>query len=114
MENVFYRKKKSPWDFREPLRRLLGNKRLLLLIAIATPLVGYLLFGSRGIIQRLRLEHQKVELEQRIRDAETDADRLKRESKALDNDRAAIERVAREKHGMVRPGETVYRSSPTR
>jgi cell division protein FtsB len=114
MENLFYRKKKSPWDLREPLRRLLRNKRLLLLIAIATPLVGYLLFGSRGILQRLRLEHQKVEMEQRIHDAETDAERLKKESKALDSDRAAIERVAREKHGMVRPGETVYRTSPTR
>jgi cell division protein FtsB len=53
-------------------------------------------------------------MEQRIHDAEADADRLKKESKALDSDRAAIERVAREKHGMVRPGETVYRSSPTR
>lgn len=114
MENLFYRKKKSPWDPRELFRRLLRNNRLLLLIAIATPLVGYLLFGSRGIIQRLHLEHQKVEMEQRIHDAEADADRLKKESKALDNDRAAIERVAREKHGMVRPGETVYRTSPTR
>ncbi len=114
MENLFYRKKKSPWDLRELLRRLLRNNRLLLIIAVATPLVGYLLFGSRGIIQRLRLEHQKVEMEQRIRDAETEADRLKKESKALDDDRAAIERVAREKHGMVRPGETVYRTSPTR
>jgi|WetSurMetagenome_2_1015567.scaffolds.fasta_scaffold13084_6 cell division protein FtsB len=114
MENLFYRKKKSPWDLREPFRRLLRNKRLLLLIAIATPLVGYLLFGSRGIIQRVRLEHQKVEMEQRLREAEAEADRLKQESKALDNDRAAIERVAREKHGMVRPGETVYRTSPTR
>jgi cell division protein FtsB len=114
MENLFYRKKKSPWDLREPMRRLLRNKRLLLVIAIATPLVGYLLFGNRGIIQRLRLEHQKVEMEQRLREAEADADRLKKESKALDSDRAAIERVAREKHGMVRPGETVYRTSPTR
>ncbi len=114
MENLFYRKKKSPWDLREPLRRLLRNKRLLLVLAVATPLAGYLLFGSRGIIQRLRLEHQKVELEQRIRDAEADADRLKRESKALDSDRVAIERVAREKHGMLRSGETVYRTSPNR
>jgi len=114
MENLFYRKKKSPWDLREPLRRLLRNKRLLLVLAVATPLAGYLLFGSRGIIQRVRLEHQKAEMEERVRDAEADADRLKRESKALDNDRAAIERVAREKHGMLRSGETVYRTSPNR
>ena len=114
MENLFYRKKKSPWDVRELLRRLVRNTRLLLVLAIVLPLAGYVLFGSRGIIQRIRLERQKADMEQRIRDAEADAERLKKESKALDADRAAIERVAREKHGMLRPGETVYRTSPNR
>jgi cell division protein FtsB len=114
MENPFYRKKKPRWNFREHLRRLLRNRRLLIILAIALPLTGYVLFGSRGIIQRLRLEHQKAEMEQRIREAEAEASRLKDESNALENDRATIERVAREKHGMVRPGETVYRTPPTR
>jgi cell division protein FtsB len=114
MENLFYRKKKSRWDLREPVRRLLRNRRFLLFLAVAILLGGYVLFGSRGIIQRLRLEHQKAEMEERLRDAEAEADRLKKESKALESDRAAIERVAREKHGMVRPGETVYRTAPTR
>lgn len=114
MENLFYRKKKSRWDIREHLRRLLRNKRLVLILAFAVPLTGYVLFGNRGIVQRLRLEHQKTEMEQRLREAEAEAGRLKEESKALDNDRATIERVAREKHGMVRSGETVYRTPPTR
>lgn len=114
MENQFYRKKKSPWDIREPLRRLFRNRRLVLVLAISVPLAGYVLFGSRGVVSRIRLEHEKAELEQRLRDAEEEAAQLKRKSKALDGDRATIERVARENHGMVRPGETVYKAAPNR
>lgn len=112
MENQFYRRKKSPWDFREPLRRLFRNKRFLLALAICVPLGGYGLFGSRGLVSRLRLEQQKTEMEQRLRNAEEETQRLKSQSKALETDRAAIERVAREQHGMVRSGETVYKITP--
>jgi cell division protein FtsB len=114
MENQYYRKKKSPWDLREPLRRLFRNRRFLLALAICVPLAGYVLFGNRGLVSRLRLEHQKAELEQRLRDAEAEAQRLKAQSRALDTDRTAIERVAREHHGMVRSGETVYKIAPSR
>jgi cell division protein FtsB len=114
MDNLFYRKTKKAWNLHEAFRRLMRNKRLLLILAVALPAVGYLLFGSRGIFQRIRLERQKVEMEQKIRDAEAESKRLKDESKALDDDRATIERVAREKHGMVRSGETVYKTSPSR
>jgi cell division protein FtsB len=34
---------------------------------------------------------------------------LQAQSKALEGDRAAIEKVAREKYGMLKEGETVYR-----
>jgi cell division protein FtsB len=114
MENLFYRKKKSPWDLREPLRRLLRNKRVLLPLAVALFVTGYVVFADHGVLQRIRLARQKSEMEQKIHDAEAEAIRLKGELKALENDRATLERVAREQHGMVRSGETVYRISPAR
>ncbi len=114
MDNLFYRKTRRPGNLREALRKLLRNKRLLVILAVALPVAGYVLFGSRGVVQRIRFERQKAEMEQRIRDADAESKRLKDESKALDDDRATIERVAREKHGMVRPGETVYKTSPSR
>ena len=95
-------------------RRLLRNKRLTLLVGIALLVSGYVLFDSHGIIQRIRLQHQKSDLEQKLREADAESQRLKEQSKALDEDRATIERVAREKHGMVRSGETVYRTPPPR
>jgi cell division protein FtsB len=44
-----------------------------------------------------------------IRSAEAENKRLQAESKALDGDKKVIEKVAREKYGMVREGETVYK-----
>ena len=114
MENLFYRKKKSPWDLRELLRRLRRNRRALIPFALALFLVGYVIFADHGLLQRVRLARQKSEMEQKLREAEAEYIRLKGELKALENDRATLERVAREQHGMVRSGETVYRTSPAR
>jgi cell division protein FtsB len=112
MENTFYRKKKSRWNIRELSRFLRRNERRLIPVGIVLFLLGYVLFADHGILQRVRLARQKSEMEQKIRDAEVETSRLKQELKALENDRATIERVAREQHGMVRSGETVYRTSP--
>jgi cell division protein FtsB len=112
MENHFYRKKKSPWDLRETFRRLRRNRRSLIPLSIALLVCGYLAFSDHGVIQRIRLTKQKAEMEQKIREAEVEAIRLKAELKELETDRTAQERVAREQHGMVRSGETVYRITP--
>jgi len=109
MDAEFYRKKKSGPDPRALLKKLLRNRRMVLALLIGTPVVLYVLFGPRGVVQRLRLENAKADLETRIRDAEAETRRLQAESKALEGDTKAIEKVAREKYGMVREGETVYR-----
>jgi len=108
MDSLFYRKEKRSRS-KAFLKRLLKKKRAVLSLIIGVPLVLYLLFGSHGIIQRVKLENQKAELEVEIREAEDQTKRLRAESKALDGDLEAIEKVAREKHGMIRDGETVYK-----
>lgn len=113
MEDLFYRKPKRAFDLRGAVRRLLRNKRLLLALLIGIPLAGFAVFGNRGVVQRFRLERQKTDLEQKIREAEAEQQRLAQESKALDADKKTIEKVAREKYGMVREGETAYRTTPT-
>ena len=78
-------------------------------LVLGSILLLYFLFGTHGIIQRVRLQHQKSELVSKIQDAEAESKKLQAESKALDGDPKAIEKVAREKHGMIREGETVYK-----
>ncbi|HCV42173.1 MAG TPA: hypothetical protein DGH68_01720 [Bacteroidetes bacterium] len=109
MDNLFYRKDKKPFDIRAMLKKLVKNKRAMLGLVIGIPLVLFLLFGNHGVVQRLRLQGQKAELQAKIQQAEAETKQLQAESKALDGDKKAIEKVAREKYGMAREGETVYK-----
>ena len=109
MDNLFYRKDKKKFDVRATLKKFAKNKRAMLGLVLGVPLVLFLLFGSHGIVQRIRLQSQKAELETKIQQAETETKQLQAESNALDGDKKAIEKVAREKYGMAREGETVYK-----
>jgi len=109
MDNLFYRRKKKAFDIAGLVRKLIRNRRLVVALVIGVPLAVYLVFGNRGILQRVRLQQEKTELETKIREAETETRALQAESKALDGDRKAIEKVARERYGMVREGEKVYK-----
>jgi cell division protein FtsB len=109
MDNLFYRKEGKKFDVRSKLKKLLRNRRAVLGLIVGVPLALYVLFGSHGIIQRVKLQNQKAKLEEKIRQAEEETKKLQAESKALDGDKKAIEKVAREQYGMIREGETVYK-----
>ena len=114
MDSLFYRKQQKTIDLRGTLRRLGRNKRLVALMIVGVPLILYIVFGSRGVVQRVRLQTQKEELQEKIRKAEAETRRLKTESEALDGDKRLIEKNAREKFRMVREGETLYLVDTTR
>ena len=105
----FYRKKGKSVALRAGLRKLVRNRRLMLLLVIGAPIVLYVFLGPRGVVKRIQLQRETTSLEAQIRDAEAEQRALQARSKALDGDKAAIEKVAREKYGMVKEGETVYR-----
>lgn len=109
MDNLFYRKDKNGFDLKEKSLKLLKNKRFMFRFVLGSSILFYVLLGSHGIVQRIRLQHQKSEMTAKIDEAEAETRRLQAESKALDGNPRAIEKVAREKHGMIREGETVYR-----
>lgn len=94
------------------LSRVWANKKLTAALVAGFILLLYALFNNNGILQRIRLEHEKKDLEQKIEHAQQEQKQLLDQSKALDGDKEAIEKVAREKYGMIRPGEKVYRVAP--
>ena len=94
------------------LSKLWSNKRLSAVVGVAFIALLYALFNPTGIVQRIRLEREKSDMTRKIQVAEQEQKQLEEQSKALDGDKQAIEKVAREKYGMVRPGEKVYRVSP--
>jgi cell division protein FtsB len=107
MNDQFYRKPKP--TFGERVKRKLNKKSVLFTVLIGAVVLAFVTFSNRGIIQRLTLESQKREMQEKVRLAQLEQRRLQVQSKALDTDPKAIEKVAREKYGMVRDGETVYK-----
>ena len=78
-------------------------------IIVGTVLAMYILFNNHGVVARVRLEHQRNVMIAKVKEAEEETARLQSYLKALDGDKMTIEKVAREKYGMAREGETVYR-----
>ena len=110
MDSLFYRKERKGFNLSERFLKLLKNKRLMIRFVLGSIIFLYVLLGGHGIIQRVRLQHEKSEITAKIQEAEAETRRLQAESKALDSgDPKAIEKIAREKHGMIREGETVYK-----
>lgn len=72
----------------------------------------YFLFSTKGFISRMNLEGDIAEQEQRVIELQRDIQRLSRKRDLLRDDRATIEHVARESHGMIKTGEIVYRIVP--
>jgi cell division protein FtsB len=109
MSDQYYRKPRTSLSIRPLFQRLGRNKMFMLALLIAVPASMFMLFSNRGIMKRMSLEADKAEMEQKVREAELEQDRLNDQSKALDTDGRAIEKVAREKYGFLREGETVYK-----
>ncbi len=113
MSADFLRRIKKKADVARSLfSRVWSNKKLSAILAAAILLLLYVLFNNQGVLERVRLERQKKELLLKIEKAEQEQKQLQDQSKALDGDKKAVEKVAREKYGMVREGEKVYRVAP--
>ena len=110
MENQFYRKPpRSRHLIRDVLKKAVENKKRTTILLISVVMIVYLTFDNKGVIARIRLESQKKQLEEQIVQAEAQTKELHAQIKALEGDKKTIEKIAREKYGMARVGETVYR-----
>ncbi|MBI2619353.1 MAG: septum formation initiator family protein [Ignavibacteriales bacterium] len=109
MDGMFYRAMPKKKRLKSLLKKLKKNRRQSILIAAAFLALVYLLLDNKGIVQRVRLEMRKGEMTTAVEAAKKETERLKSQIKALEGDRKTIEKLAREKYGMARDGETVYR-----
>jgi cell division protein FtsB len=66
----------------------------------------YLLFNESGVIKFLKLKEQVILLNEQISDVDKENKRMQSEIDSLKNKvPAKIERIAREKYGMIRKSE---------
>lgn len=91
---------------------VLQNRTYTILLVSALLISGYFLFSTKGFVSRLRIDGEVQETQERVIALQRDIQQLTRERDRLQHDSKAIEHVARETHGMVKPGEIVYRIVP--
>jgi cell division protein FtsB len=90
--------------------RTVWRKRLIVIGAILVAFAGLWKFivGEMGVVKYYRMSAHARDLRSEIDHLRTDNARLSQEVAALKTDPAFIERLARDKIGLARPGEVVY------
>jgi len=107
MDSLYLRKYRPVFRFSP--KKFFGNRSLVVTLLVGIPVVSFILFSPRGVIKRISLDTEKSNLEEQVAAAEREQVRLLQRSRDLDHDLAVIEKIAREEHGMIRPGEPVYK-----
>ena len=98
-------------DRPEPFWRTPRTRRRLLLAGLVGVLVWIIFFDSHSLLRRAGFSNEKDRLEEENRLLRAEIERIEAElERPLSDDE--IEQVARERYGMRRPGETVYRVEP--
>lgn len=91
-----------------------GNKNLITvwLLVIVLLMLGYAVFGERGVIRIMKAERQKQQLETELTKLQQEQQQLRDEIDRLQHDKDYWEQLARNKLGMVREGELIYHLPP--
>ena len=91
-----------------------GNKSLItvLLLVVILLMLGYAVFGNRGVVRIMQTERQKQQLLAQLTDLQQNQAQLRDEIERLQNDKDYWEQLARKKLGMVREGELIYHLTP--
>ncbi|MBI3811134.1 MAG: septum formation initiator family protein [Nitrospirae bacterium] len=102
------RSKESADRHQKLRRRIAWGVGLLVSFYLLVPL----LVGDMGIVKYFELRRTHHQLQQEIQQLSDENQKIQDEIHALWSDPAKIEQLAREKLGLVRPGEVVYQFQP--
>lgn len=85
------------------------NLRTVSVIVFFILLISLAVFGNKGLIQRISLETEKSELEKTLEAEIKKTKDLQNEIEELKTSEYKQEKVAREKYGMTKEGEKIYK-----
>ncbi len=72
-------------------------------------IVTYAVFGKKGILQRVELEMENKELQRKLKEEQEKTLILQKEVDDLKSSDKELEKMAREKYGMTKEGEEIYK-----
>ena len=79
------------------------------MVLIVTGCLSLIFFSDRGLINLWTLKKEKLEIQKDINILRNQIIMLEKEEEKLKFDEKYIERIAREKFKMVKPGERVFK-----
>ena len=82
------------------------------LFLIAITLLIVFIFGDHGVFQLYKLKRERAEIQKHISQLRENREILISEKNRLENDLEYIEKLAREKYRMAKPGEKVFKVIP--
>jgi cell division protein FtsB len=88
--------------------RFLLNTRTLIVIVLAW-IVYEGALSQHSVVNLYKFKKEKSQLEQELATAEAKRDSLKRQIELIESDDFTIEKLAREKMGLAKEGEIIYR-----
>ena len=87
--------------------------RGVLVLFLATLIIIFI-FGDHGLLQLYKLKRERSKIQNHISELRKDREGLVKEKTRLENDLKYIEKLAREKYRMSKPGEKVFKVMPKR
>ena len=81
----------------------------ILMVALVIGCISLLVFSDRGLINLWSLKKEKLEIQNEINDLRNQIAIIEKEEEKLKFDEKYIEKIAREKFKMVKPGERVFK-----
>jgi len=85
------------------------NLKLFFVVVFFMGLISLAVFGNKGILQRFKLESERQELEKQLEAEHKKSDDLRKEIEELKTSDEKMEKIAREKYGMTKDGEKIYK-----
>lgn len=92
----------------DEIKDFLKHKQKLILLIAFVLAIGFLLLSNYGVFKRIRFEVENANIKSDIQLELQRKDSLENRIEELKTDRSEIERLAREKYGMIKPGEEIY------
>ena len=108
MRKSFY-KKSFKQNKPEPL--LIFQKQFFkgLVFLICFSLVIVFIFGDHGLLKLYKIKNERQMVQKKITLLREEREKLKAEKIKIENDLSYIEKIAREKYKMVKPGEKIFK-----
>ena len=83
-----------------------------LVFLICMSLIIIFIFGDNGLIKLYKIKSQRKKIQNHITQLREERKKRNEEKNKIENDLEYIEKIAREKYKMVKPGEKIFKVVP--